>query len=192
MNKDTFTLMVKEYKTMVRSAILKTIPSLSYDGELDDLEQEAWAKAWESRDQYDPEKSQVQTWLHRIATSVAIDYLRAQAAQKRPTLVLRDTVLVEGGAGLSEVPYYEAPPAASEFGSDAMPPHAPSAEEECVAIEKSLAMRARVDDLSAQAQHILSLAYDEDYSAREIAEEMGLGYDNVRQILARSRSSVTR
>ena len=163
MNKETFSGYVVEYKTMVRSAILKVIPSLSYDDELDDLEQEAWAKAWASNEQYDESKSKIQTWLHRIATSVAIDYLRAQAAQKRPTLVFTaDHAATDGGMGqgLSESPYYEASPAVSEFGADAMPPHAPSAEDEAIRVQVAEDIAKRIEVLGQRERDILSLSYD--------------------------------
>jgi RNA polymerase sigma factor (sigma-70 family) len=72
-----------------------------------------------------------------------------------------------------------------------MPPFIPSAEDEAIALQKSQDMRKRLDLLGQRERDILSLAYDQDYSAREIAEELGLEYDNVRQIMARSRKFVT-
>jgi RNA polymerase sigma-70 factor (ECF subfamily) len=191
MDKDTFTLVVKEYRKMVRAAIIKVIPSLNYGMDLDDLEQETWAKVWEQREQYDPAKSQIQTWLHRVATSVAIDHLRAESAQKRPTLVLRDTVLAPGIEGMTEIPYYEDPPSPESHGSDAMPPCSPSAEETAVADERVTDIAKKLDELGRREREILHLAYEEDLSAREIAATLGLKYDNVRQIMARSRQFVT-
>lgn len=189
MDKETFAGYVKEFDRMVRWAILEVIPGLNYNF-LDDLVQETWAKAWEIRESYDSDKAKAQTWLTTIATSVAIDYLRAEGAQKRPTLVM------SASAGEDEdgcdIPYYEAQLPVSEFGSNVMPPHAPSAEEESVALQRSRDMRRRVDLLAQRERDILSLAYDQDYSAREIADELRLNYDNVRQIMARSRKFVTR
>lgn len=192
MNKVTFAGYVKEYRGMVRSAILKLIPSLNYNF-LDDVEQEVWLKAWESREQFDPEKSQIQTWLYNVATTVGIDHIRSENAEKRPELLYLDHVLPQGGTSEDEeIPYYEDSPNPAAFGSDSMPGHSPSAEDEALAMQRSSLMRKRVDMLAQRERDILSLAYDQDYSAREIADELGLEYDNVRQIMARSRKFVTR
>lgn len=193
MDKQGFTLLVKEYNGMVRAAILKVIPSLGYGQDLDDLTQEAWAKAWERRDKFDPEKAQIQTWLHRQATDVSIAHLREQAAQKRPTLVLPgSTEAVDiDGAGMGIMPYYEQAPAINSHGSDAMPPHAPGADEVASRDEVAADIVKKFDELGQRERDILSLAYDEDLSAREIAATLGLEYDNVRQIMARSRKFVT-
>jgi RNA polymerase sigma factor (sigma-70 family) len=180
------------YRQMIRAAIIKVIPSIDYGQDLDDLEQETWAKAWERRDKFDASKAKVQTWLHRQASDVAIKFLREQAAQKRPTLVMRDHAMVpDAGGGMAEVPYYEDNPMAESFGSDAMPPHMPSAEEEVVAQQRADDINSRLDVLGQRERAILDMAYNEDKTAREIADELDLEYDNVRQIMARSRKFVT-
>jgi RNA polymerase sigma-70 factor (ECF subfamily) len=172
MDKDTFTL----------------IPSLNFNF-LADLSQETWAKAWEQREQYDSEKAQVQTWLHRIATSVAIDYLRSENAQKRPTLVMMDSAGEDEDG--CDIPYYDMVPAVNEFGSDAIAAHSPGADEVVTAIQKAESIGDKLDELGRREREILHLAYEEDLSAREIAAFLGLEYDNVRQIMSRSVKFVT-
>lgn len=44
----------------------------------EDIAQEAFIKAFGRLDQFDSSKSKFSTWLYRIATNRAIDYLRAQ------------------------------------------------------------------------------------------------------------------
>jgi RNA polymerase sigma-70 factor (ECF subfamily) len=186
MNKEDFTLLVVDYRTMVRGAIIKAVPSISYDMDLDDLEQETWLKAWEHRDQYDPARGAVQTWLFRIAHSVAVDWLRAQQAAKRPDLAFRgDGEMATHGGAYTE--YYDAPLADCEFGSDALPPHYPSAEQEYEAQERALALDEEFCKLPEREQAILHMAYEEDMSAQEIAERLGLGYGNVRRIMGEAR-----
>jgi RNA polymerase sigma-70 factor (ECF subfamily) len=187
MDKDTFTLLVKKYDRMVRAEILNVIPSLNFNF-LADLSQETWAKVWEQREQYDPAKSQIQTWLYRVATSVAVDYLRSENAQKRPTLVMMDSA---GSVDGLDLPYYDMVPDVDGFGSDAMPPHTPGADEEAIAVQKAESIGDKIDELDRREREILHLAYEEDLSAREIAAFLGLEYDNVRQIMSRSVKFVT-
>lgn len=49
----------------------------------EDIAQEAFIKAFNNLSNYDPAKSRFSTWLYRIATNKAIDYLRA-AKRKVP------------------------------------------------------------------------------------------------------------
>ena len=44
----------------------------------EDIAQEAFIKAYLDLNKYDPDKAQFSTWLYRIATNLAIDYLRKQ------------------------------------------------------------------------------------------------------------------
>lgn len=44
----------------------------------EDIAQEAFIKAYLDLDKFDPQKAQFSTWLYRIATNLAIDYLRKQ------------------------------------------------------------------------------------------------------------------
>ena len=50
----------------------------------EDIAQEAFIKAYERLDEFDGNKSRFSTWLYKIATNKAIDYLRTQK-RKVPT-----------------------------------------------------------------------------------------------------------
>ena len=47
-----------------------------------DVVQMAWLKAWQRLDRYD-ERWRFSTWIHRIATNLAIDVLRARSSRER-------------------------------------------------------------------------------------------------------------
>lgn len=44
----------------------------------EDIAQEAFVRAYLQLDQFDPDKARFSTWLYRIATNLAIDFLRKQ------------------------------------------------------------------------------------------------------------------
>lgn len=46
--------------------------------EAEDIAQRAFIKAYENLQKYDPERSQFSTWLYRIASNLAIDFLRSR------------------------------------------------------------------------------------------------------------------
>jgi RNA polymerase sigma-70 factor, ECF subfamily len=46
--------------------------------EAEDIAQEAFVKAYQQLQKYDPTKARFSTWLYRIATNEAIDYLRSR------------------------------------------------------------------------------------------------------------------
>jgi RNA polymerase sigma-70 factor (ECF subfamily) len=58
---------------------------LGSSSDTDDAVQETLIRASSKRDQYDPSRAQLSTWVHRIATNVCIDMLRAA---KRRALVV--------------------------------------------------------------------------------------------------------
>lgn len=46
--------------------------------EAEDLAQKAFIKAYEQLSKFDPERSRFSTWLYKIGTNLALDYLRRQ------------------------------------------------------------------------------------------------------------------
>ncbi|MFB9968792.1 sigma-70 family RNA polymerase sigma factor [Pseudoroseomonas cervicalis] len=48
--------------------------------EAEDVAQEALLRAWQKAGQFDPERARFATWLHRIASNLAIDHCRRRGA----------------------------------------------------------------------------------------------------------------
>lgn len=65
--------LVERYQTGLIIHCENMVKSRS-DGE--DIAQEAFIKAYQTLDKFNPEKAQFSTWLYKIATNKAIDYLR--------------------------------------------------------------------------------------------------------------------
>jgi RNA polymerase sigma-70 factor (ECF subfamily) len=62
----------------------------------EDATQEALARAWRAREQFDPAKASLSTWCHRIARNVCIDRLRESPRRPLPR-DLRDPGIEVGG-----------------------------------------------------------------------------------------------
>ncbi len=66
-----------QYKGLVRSIIYR----IAGESDLDDLVQDSFIKAWRSKQQFRGD-SEIKTWICRISTNVAIDYLRRKNVRK--------------------------------------------------------------------------------------------------------------
>jgi RNA polymerase sigma-70 factor, ECF subfamily len=77
----SFATLVRRYEPKLRVYVGQIV---SVDEEVRDLVQEAFIRAWQHLDQYDP-TFRFSTWLFRIAHNLAIDHLRRN---RRPTVSL--------------------------------------------------------------------------------------------------------
>lgn len=59
-------------------------------GAAEEVAQEAMLRAWQAAARFDPTRASVSTWLHRIATNIAIDRRRARRPAVAPDQALRD------------------------------------------------------------------------------------------------------
>lgn len=58
----------------------------------ENLLQDAFVKAWNSRETYDPAKGRLFTWLYNITRNVCIDYYRSRQYKKGKASVLSDDI----------------------------------------------------------------------------------------------------
>lgn len=143
----------------------------------EDQVQETLLRAWKARDRYDPAKASVRTWLYRIATNVCLTALESRGRRPLPSGLgapSRDT-----GAPLLpalDIPWLEPFPDA-RFDADAR-------------ADLRLAWVAAVQELPARQRAALVLREVLDFSAAEVADQLGTSVASVNSALQRARATV--
>ena len=74
-----FSRLVERYSRSLHRVVARI---LADEDEAWDVVQMAWLKAWQRLDRYD-DRWKFSTWVHRIATNLAIDVLRARSSRER-------------------------------------------------------------------------------------------------------------
>lgn len=149
-------------------ALIKLISRMVGDSEeARDIVQITFVRLWEHRDRFD-ERWAPNTWIYRIATNLAIDYLRTRASRQKTSEPLRMHVLhAEDG----------------RFRSQSAQLHA----EEVAAIFQELA-----SELSEQQRLVFQLREIEDMPSKEVAEIVGVRESTVRNHLFNARRELRR
>lgn len=143
----------------------------------EDQVQETLLRAWKARDRFDPARASLRTWLYRIATNVCLTALESRgrrplpsglgAPSRDPEAVLRPAL---------DVPWLEPFPDA-RFDADAR-------------ADLRLAWIAAVQELPARQRAALVLRDVLDFSAAEVAQQLGTSVAAVNSALQRARAAV--
>jgi RNA polymerase sigma-70 factor (ECF subfamily) len=146
--------------------------------EAEDLVQETMLRAWKARDRYDRSRASVRTWLYRIATNVCLTALEGRARRPLPS-----------GLG---VPSDD--PAASLTPALDIPWLQPFPDAR-VDLEARAGMRlafvAAVQVLPARQRAVLLLREVLEFSAAEVATQLGTSAAAVNSVLQRARAALT-
>lgn len=161
-----FTQLLKRYKDAIYFMLLKMVNNKS---DAEDLTIEAFGKAFTNIHQYEPQFA-FSTWLFRIASNNAIDYLRRK---KVATVPLETSVGNDKTIGI-EYNY--------NVRSDSDTP-----EEAFIKEQNAKLLRKAVSTLKPRYRTLLELRYFKEYSYAEIAEELDLPLGTVKVQLFRSR-----
>jgi RNA polymerase sigma-70 factor, ECF subfamily len=159
-----FRTLVRRYEPKLRVYVGQII---SVDEEVRDLVQEAFIRAWQHLDQYDP-TYRFSTWLFRIAHNLAIDHLRRT---KRPTVSLTISEDDEG----EEVRLDPPDPGRSPLG-------------ELANRELAGALSREIDRLAPAYRELIVLRHFVGMAYNEIAELKGLPLGTVKNKLFRAHS----
>lgn len=149
-------------------SLLKLISRMVGDAEeARDIVQITFVRLWEHRARFD-QRWAPNTWIYRIATNLAIDYLRSRASRQKTTEPLRMHVLhAEDG----------------RFRSQTAQIHA----EEVAEIFRELS-----SELSEQQRLVFLLREIEDLPSKEVAEIVGVRESTVRNHLFNARRELRR
>jgi RNA polymerase sigma factor (sigma-70 family) len=157
--------LMRRYKDTIYFMLLKMVNNRT---DAEDLTIEAFGKAFTNIHQYTPQYA-FSTWLFRIASNNAIDFMRKKRAV---------TVPLEPTSGDRSV--------SGEYNYNARAEgHNP--EESIIRDQNSQILRKMVAKLKPRYRKLLELRYFQEYSYDEIAKELDLPLGTVKVQLFRSR-----
>lgn len=158
--------LMRRYKDTIYFMLLKMVNNRT---DAEDLTIEAFGKAFTNIHQYTPQYA-FSTWLFRIASNNAIDFMRKKRAVTVP--------LEQTSSGDRNV--------SGEYNYNARADgHSP--EESIIRDQNSLILRKMVAKLKPRYRKLLELRYFQEYSYDEIAKELDLPLGTVKVQLFRSR-----
>ncbi|MCP4836361.1 MAG: sigma-70 family RNA polymerase sigma factor [Phycisphaera sp.] len=133
--------------------------SLSNQAEAEDAVQEIFVRLWKTADRYDPTRAKLVTWVMLISKRHAIDRLRRK--QVRPTNLSLEGDPA-GRPGMAEE-------GGSSDGND----------------ERRQLLVARIQELPALQQEVLTRAYLQGFTLREVAEQLEAPLGTIKSALSR-------
>ena len=154
--------------------------------EAEDLTQETLLRAWKARDRYDAERASLRTWLYRIATNACLTALEGRARRPLPSGLGRASTDPEAPL----VPDFEVPclqPLPERFlAHEQVDPAFRATRRAGV----RLALIAAMQLLPARQRAVLVLRDVLDFSAGEVAAQLGTSTAAVNSALQRARATL--
>jgi len=163
-DQQAFAVLMKRYKKAVYFMILKMVRDAD---DAEDLTMEAFAKAFKNLHKFKKDYT-FSTWLFRIATNNAIDFIRKK---KLKTMSLNTTLSDDGGN-----------PVNIDVEDDESNP-----QDEFIKSQRVEMVRLFVDKLPAKYRKLVQLRYFDELSYEEIAQELEKPLGTVKAQLHRSR-----
>ena len=164
-NQEAYAELMKNYKDSLYFMLLKMTNNAT---DAEDLTIEAFGKAFKRIDSYSP-KYAFSTWLFKIATNNAIDFIRKK---KKRTLSIDKSYTADGNG----------PDISQNIESESLDP-----EETIIKNQKIQLMRGVVSKLKPHYRTLIELRYFKEYTYEEIVVELDLPLGTVKAQLFRAR-----
>lgn len=163
-DEQAYAMLMESYKKPVYHMVLKMVRNVD---DAEDLTIEAFAKAFKNLHKFKKDYT-FSTWLFRIATNNAIDFIRKK---KLDTTSLNSSYTDDNGANINiDVPDKELNP-----------------QEMAIKSQKIELIQMFVTKLPAKYQRLVRLRYFDEFSYDEIAKELGSPLGTVKAQLHRAR-----
>ncbi|MFG2168963.1 sigma-70 family RNA polymerase sigma factor [Micromonospora chersina] len=142
--------------------------------EAEDLVQETMLRAWRARDRYDPTRASVRTWLYRIATNACLTALEGRARRPLPSGLGAPSADPEAALTPAlDIPWLQ------PFPDARIDPD--------LRTDLRLALVAAMQALPARQRAVLLLREVLEFSAAEVAAQLGTTVAAVNSALQRAR-----
>ena len=145
--------------------------------EAEDLTQETMLRAWKARDRYDQARASVRTWLYRIAANACLSALQGQARRPLPS-------------GLGAPSDDPAAPLTPAFDVPWLQPFPDARFDTGVRADMRLALVAAMQVLPPRQRAVLVLREVLEFSAAEVAVQLGTTVAAVNSALQRARAAL--
>ncbi len=145
--------------------------------EAEDLVQETMLRAWKARDRYDPARASERTWLYRIATNVCLSALEGRARRPLPS-------------GLGAPDEDPGAPLTPAFDIPWLEPFPDARFDTGVRADMRLALVAAMQYLPPRQRAVLVLREVLEFSAAEVANQLGTSVAAVNSALQRARAAL--
>lgn len=165
-NEESFRWLVENHQTPVYNTILGIVQSAE---DAEDLAQEVFVQVYRSVGQFKGE-SKLSTWIYRIATAKALDFLRSRKTKKRFAFLYR--LGAPGEVKHVEIPEFHHPGVAAEQK------------------ERAVFLFRAIAQLPDNQKTAFVLTRLEQLSYAEVSEVMGISVPAVESLLHRARVSL--
>ncbi len=145
--------------------------------EAEDLVQETMLRAWRARDRYDPARASERTWLYRIATNACLTAMKGRAGRPLPS-------------GLGAPSQDPAAPLTPAFDIPWLQPFPDARFDVAARSDLRLALVAAMQLLPPRQRAVLVLREVLEFSAAEVADQLGTTVAAVNSALQRARAAV--
>jgi RNA polymerase sigma-70 factor, ECF subfamily len=145
--------------------------------EAEDLTQETMLRAWKARDRYDQARASVRTWLYRIAANACLSALQGRARRPLPS-------------GLGAPSDDPAAPLTPAFDIPWLQPFPDARSDVGVRADMRLALVAAMQLLPPRQRAVLVLREVLEFSAAEVAAQLGTTVAAVNSALQRARAAL--
>jgi RNA polymerase sigma-70 factor, ECF subfamily len=145
--------------------------------EAEDLVQETMLRAWKARDRYDRTRASVRTWLYRIATNVCLSALEGRARRPLPS-------------GLGAPSQDPGAPLTPAFDIPWLQPFPDARFDPGMRADLRLALVAAMQILPPRQRAVLVLREVLQFSAAEVAGQLGTTVPAVNSALQRARAGL--